>query len=168
MMRKNRTRFQTLLSRRKILQLLPIFGFATTSLILYPSRLQAQANQDKQNKEKAPWQKEMEQVLVDKKPTEARVSIDLPDLASHHNRIPFSVTIDMPITPHEYVSSLYVYATKHDPSLIAHVSLSSLSGQAKISSTLRLQQDQTLVALAKTNEGKFFIGRRQVKLIKQQ
>ncbi|MEM7621162.1 MAG: thiosulfate oxidation carrier protein SoxY [Pseudomonadota bacterium] len=104
----------------------------------------------------------MKKILAGQKTTQARVSIKLPDKASVGTRIPFTASVDLPITQESYITTLHVLGTKSPKALIAQFNLTALSGKAEISGTLHLNEPQDIIAIARTNDNQFFTGRRQV------
>lgn len=103
-------------------------------------------------------------IVGDKKPEEAKVAIDLPEIAENGNTVPYSVAIESPMTDADYVKAVHVLAPGNPGPTIASYHFSPLSGAAKVSSRMRLAKTQDIVAVAELSNGNLLIGKRTVKV----
>ncbi len=99
-------------------------------------------------------------MTADMKPVEGKVSIELPDIASHGNSVPVRILVDNPMTTESYIDNITLLSNRAVDPLLAEFELSPLNGKAEVSTYIKLDKDQEIMALAKTNNGKFFLGRR--------
>ncbi len=111
-----------------------------------------------------PWEKRLKQIVKDIKPIEGKVSIELPAVASHGNLVPILLSVVSPMTELDYIETVTLLSNRNKEPVLAEFNFSSFSGKAQCSTTLKLKENQEIMALAKTNEGKFYIGRRQVQI----
>jgi sulfur-oxidizing protein SoxY len=103
-------------------------------------------------------------VLGDAKPAEAKVNLDLPEIAENGNTVPFGISVESPMTDQDYVKAVHVVATGNPRPEVASFSLTPLSGKASISSRMRLGKTQDVIVVAEMSDGKFYTGKRTVKV----
>lgn len=100
----------------------------------------------------------------DSKPTEGRINLDLPEIAENGNTVPFAVAVESPMTDNDYVKAIHVVSTGNPRPEVASFLLTPLSGKAAVSSRMRLGQTQDIIVVAEMSDGKFFMGKRAVKV----
>lgn len=110
------------------------------------------------------WKEAMMAVVGDSKPAEGKVSLELPDIAENGNTVPFTVTVDSPMTDKDYVRAVHVFATGNPRPDVASFFFSPMSGKASATSRMRLGKTQDVVAVAEMSDGKFYMGKRNVKV----
>ncbi len=93
-----------------------------------------------------------------------KISIDLPEIAENGNTVPLQVTVESPMTDKDYISDILVVADGNPRPGIATFHLTPMSGKATASTRIRLQTTENIIVVAKTNDGKFFTDRKQVKV----
>jgi sulfur-oxidizing protein SoxY len=93
-----------------------------------------------------------------------KISIDLPEIAENGNTVPLSVVVESPMTDKDYISDILVVADGNPRPGIATFHLTPLSGKATAATRIRLQTTENIIVVAKTNDGKFFTDRKQVKV----
>ena len=96
--------------------------------------------------------------------TEGKVSLDLPEIAENGNTVPFTVSVDSPMTGSDYVKTLSVFATGNPNPDVATFHFSPQSGKASATSRMRLGKTQDIVAVAVLSNGKNYVGTRTVKV----
>jgi sulfur-oxidizing protein SoxY len=112
----------------------------------------------------ATWQEAMKKVIGDAKPAEGKVTVTLPEIAENGNTVPFSISVDSPMSDSDYVKSVHVFATGNPRPNVASFVFSPASGKAAVSSRMRLSKTQDVVAVAQMSDGKFFMAKRTVKV----
>lgn len=113
----------------------------------------------------AQWQVVLKNIVGDAKPIEGKIiTLDLPEIAENGNTVPFSISIESPMTETEFVKTVHVVATGNPQADIASFSFSSDSGKAVVSSRMRLAKSQEIIAVAELSDGKFVLGRKTVKV----
>ena len=135
-------------TRREVLAGAAVLG--TCSML--PSKLAAADDRTPQ------FEDAYKKLVGDRKPTETRVKLDMPDLAENGNMVPFSVAVESPMTGAEYVKSITILSTGNPQPVIATFTLSPASGRALISGRLRLARSQDVLAVAKLNTGEWVSG----------
>ena len=108
------------------------------------------------------WLDSYRKVIGDAKPIEGRITLELPPLAENGNTVPFSVSVESPMTDGDYVKAIHVFATANPVPAIATFHLTPQSGSAIVASRMRLAQTQDVIALAALSDGRFLIAKRSI------
>jgi len=131
-----------------------IAGFA---FLFGPSQVQAQ---DKA----AEFDAALKKIIGGAKPIEGRIVLDLPEIAENGNTVPFTLSVDSPMTEQEYVKTMHILATGNPQFDVASFQFTPASGKAMVAARMRLAGTQDVVAVAELNDGKFLVGKRTVKV----
>ena len=99
-----------------------------------------------------------------KKPVEGKVKLDLPEIAENGNTVPMTVAVDSPMTEQSYVSEVLVVGDGNPRAGMATFHFSPASGVAEANTRVRLAATQDITAVAKMNDGSFYMVRKQVKV----
>jgi sulfur-oxidizing protein SoxY len=100
----------------------------------------------------------------DKPAVEARVRLDLPEIAENGNSVPMTVSVESPMTEESYVSDILIVANGNPRGGIAAFHFSPASGIAEVNTRIRLAETQNVIAIAKMNDGSVFTTSKQVKV----
>jgi len=115
----------------------------------------------------APWMRSaradamrdaMSAVLQGATPREGRVKIELPPLVENGNTVPFSVSVESPMSARDHVRSIHVFNEKNPQPNIGDFFLGPRAGRAAVSTRIRLADTQTVVALAQMSDGSWWSG----------
>lgn len=112
----------------------------------------------------APWQIELRKILGEAKPVEGKIGFEVPDTAENGNTVPYSVTVDSPMTTANHVRAIHILSTANPLPMVASFKLSLDSGTASVSSRMRLIKSQDVICVVERSDGTFVIGRRPVKV----
>ncbi len=96
--------------------------------------------------------------------TPGKITIDLPEIAENGNTVPFSVTVDSPMTADDYVSDILVVAQANPRPRIVTFHLTPLCGRADVATRIRLAATQDVTVVAKTSKGQFITASKAVKV----
>ena len=99
-----------------------------------------------------------------KAPTEGKVKLDLPEIAENGNTVPMTVTVESPMTEASHVTDVLVVANENPRSGVVTFHFSPASGVAEANTRIRLAATQDVIAVAKMNDGTFFMASKQVKV----
>ena len=99
-----------------------------------------------------------------KTPTQGKVKLDLPEIAENGNTVPMTVTVESPMTEQSHVTDVLIVANENPRSGIATFHFSPASGVAEANTRIRLSATQDVIAVAKMNDGSFFMASKQVKV----
>ncbi|MGF1474108.1 MAG: SoxY-related AACIE arm protein [Geminicoccaceae bacterium] len=88
---------------------------------------------------------------------EGRVVLEIPPLAENGNSVPLTVSVpDSPMTAEDHVRSISVFAEHNPLPVVGRFFMGPRSGQAEISTRIRLADSQTLLAVAEMSDGSLF------------
>jgi len=110
------------------------------------------------------WEQAVRKVLGDAKPIEGKVLIDLPEIAENGNTVPFTVSVDSPMSETDYVKAVHIIATANPQPGVATLRFSRLSGKANVASRMRLAKTQDVIVIAELGDGRFLMNKRNVKV----
>jgi sulfur-oxidizing protein SoxY len=99
-----------------------------------------------------------------KQPAAGKVKLDLPEIAENGNTVPMAVSVDSPMTEQSHVTDVLVVADENPRAGVAMFHFSPASGVAEVSTRIRLGSTQNITAIAKMNDGSFFMATKQVKV----
>lgn len=153
----DRTSLRTLLNRRRFTGV-AVGAIAAVGFGLSMSRARGPAPAED-------WRVYLDRLLGGQEAVEDKVTLDLPEVAENGNLVPFTVAVDHPMGETDFVEVIHVIATDNDTAPVASFYLNALSGEARASSRMRLLRSQEIVALAQTNKGEAFIGRRRIEVV---
>jgi sulfur-oxidizing protein SoxY len=104
----------------------------------------------------ADMQAAIAKVVGDAKVNVGKVRIDIPPLVENGNTVPCSVTVDSPMTAADHVKAIHVFNEKNPQPNVISVKLGPRAGRASIATRIRLQDTQTIVAVAQVSDGSFW------------
>lgn len=106
----------------------------------------------------------LKKIMGEAKPTDGKVNLELPEIAENGNTVPFTLSVDSPMTETNYVKSMHIFASGNPQVDVASFTFTPESGKAAASSRMRLAKTQDVVALAELSDGKFLLSKRTVKV----
>ena len=95
---------------------------------------------------------------------EGRVKLDLPEIAENGNTVPMTVSVDSPMTEQSHVTDVLVVADGNPRSGVVTFHFSPASGIAEANTRIRLAATQNVIAVAKMNDGSFYMASKPVKV----
>jgi sulfur-oxidizing protein SoxY len=98
-----------------------------------------------------------------KTPVEARVRLDLPELAENGNTVSMSVTVDGAMTADSHVEEILVLAPNNPNARVVRFRFSAMS-VPEAATRIRLAESQSVIAVAKMSDGTFFSAAREIKV----
>jgi len=98
-----------------------------------------------------------------KEPVEARVKLELPELAENGNTVPLAVSLDGPMSPQSHVEEILVVAPANPNARVARFRFSPQS-LPEAATRIRLAESQSVIAVAKMSDGTFFSAARPIKV----
>jgi sulfur-oxidizing protein SoxY len=109
------------------------------------------------------WEHALKNLLGDAKPVEKAI-IELPEIAENGNTVPFTISVENPMTEADHVKALHIIATGNPQPGVATFRLTLLSGKAAVSGRMRLARTQDVIAIAELSGDRFLMSRRTVKV----
>ena len=112
----------------------------------------------------AGWEEAVKKLIGDAKPVEGRILLELPEIAENGNTVPFSFSVESPMTDKDYVKAVHVFSTGNPQPLVATFHFTPESGKASVASRMRLAKTQDILGIAELSDGKFIMAKRTVKV----
>jgi len=103
-------------------------------------------------------------LIGDKKPTEGKITLDLPQIAENGNTVPVGFSVDSPMTGDNYVKAVHLFADGNPAPEVASLFFTPMSGKAAASTRMRLAKTQNIVAVAEMSDGSTFTASQEVKV----
>ncbi|WP_374450151.1 thiosulfate oxidation carrier protein SoxY [Stella sp.] len=88
--------------------------------------------------------------------TRARVRLDLPLLVENGNAVAMTVAVDAPLAGPERVEAIHVFAEANPLPDVARFEFGPAAGRPMVSTRIRLATSQTVVAVARTADGRLW------------
>jgi sulfur-oxidizing protein SoxY len=82
-----------------------------------------------------------------------RIKLEIPRLAENGNIVPVAVSVDSPMTEHDYVNGIHLFAERNPLPRILEVELGPYNGRARIATRIRLAVSQQVLAVATMSDG---------------
>ena len=95
-------------------------------------------------------------VVGDEAIREGRVTLDIPPLSENGNAVPLTVSVESPMTETDFVKAIHVFNEKNPQPHVFDARLGPHNGKASISTRIKLNDSQKVVAIAETSKGEFF------------
>lgn len=125
--------------------------FVALSVLALPLRASAQANAHVSTTDPLVFS-----LTKGKAVTPGRVHLELPKLAENGHSVPMSVRVDSPMTAAEHVRAVHLISEKNPVREMASFWLGPGTGRAEVSSRIRLNGSQRMVAIAELSDGSFW------------
>lgn len=110
-------------------------------------------------------QEAIRRAIGDATPLEGKlIRLELPALAENGATVPFTITVDSPMTEENHVASIHIFAPKNPVVHVADFFFTPLSGRASVTSRMRLAESQEVVGVAVQSDGRAFLARKFVKV----
>ena len=93
-----------------------------------------------------------------------RVRLELPTLADSGFSVPMTVSVQSPMTDGEHVKTILVVADKNPQRDVCWFYLGPRAGRAEVSSRIRLNGTQRVVAIAQLSDGSFWSDARDIEV----
>jgi sulfur-oxidizing protein SoxY len=90
--------------------------------------------------------------------TQGRVKMDIPALVENGNSVPLVITVDSPMTDEDFVKQIAVFNERNPQPNIGTFHLGPHAGRAFVSTRIRLGDSQTIIAVARLNDGTLWSG----------
>ena len=94
----------------------------------------------------------------------AKITIKSPEIAENGAIVPYTVTVDSPMTDADYVKHIHVFAEGNPTPEVISFNLSPANGKAEVSSRMRLAKTQNVVVAAVMSDGSVHTNKKEVKV----
>ncbi|WP_376095939.1 thiosulfate oxidation carrier protein SoxY [Roseomonas sp. CCTCC AB2023176] len=82
------------------------------------------------------------------------MTLRVPAVAENGGQVPLTVLVDGPQTAADHVTAIHVFATRNPTPGVASFRLTPHLARAEVQTRIRLAEDQRIVVLAVTNDGR--------------
>jgi sulfur-oxidizing protein SoxY len=89
-------------------------------------------------------------------PRAGKVTLDIPPIVENGNTVPTTVSVESPMTAHDYVRAIHVFNEKNPQPHVFSAWLSPGNGRAAVGTRIKLADSQKIVAVAETSTGEFW------------
>ena len=97
-------------------------------------------------------------------PQPGRVKLEIPRLADNGHSVPVDVAVTSPMTAADHVTSLTLLSTRNPRPVMARFHFGPHSGRAEVSTRLRLNGTQRVVAIAQMSDGSLWSAETEVEV----
>lgn len=96
----------------------------------------------------------MREAVGDASITDGGLTLRVPATAENGGQVPLTVIVEGPQTEADHVTAIHVFATRNPTPGVASFRLTPLLARAEVGTRVRLAEDQRVVVLAVTNDGR--------------
>lgn len=100
----------------------------------------------------------------DAAPQEGGIALRVPAVAENGGQVPVTVVVESPQTAANHVTAIHLFATRNPTPGIATFRLTPHLARAEVQTRIRLAEDQRVVALAQTSDGRVLRAAAEVKV----
>ena len=93
-----------------------------------------------------------------------RVTVNTPRLADNGHSVPLAVSVASPMTATDYVRSITLLSERNPRPVMATYHLGPRAGRAEISTRVRLNGSQRVLAVAQLSDGSYWSGSAEVEV----
>jgi sulfur-oxidizing protein SoxY len=105
-------------------------------------------------------------LIGDARPQTSGLVLDLPMLSEDGSSVPLTVTLrnDVPLSDASFIRSLHLFAARNPSPEIASFELAPAMGRVQISTRVRLNETQHVIAVARLSQGAVLVAEREVRI----
>ncbi|MCH8551216.1 MAG: thiosulfate oxidation carrier complex protein SoxZ [Natronospirillum sp.] len=104
------------------------------------------------------------EAVGDATPQLGQLRMQMPSVSEDGSAVPLEISIDHPMTDGDYIESIRVFATANPNPEVVDFYLTPLMGRAEVSSRVRVNESQTLYAVAHSSSGDVFVASSDVRV----
>ena len=97
------------------------------------------------------WEEAVQAVLGTAKPTEVKMLLEMPEIAENGNTVPFTVSLDNPMTDTDYVKAIHVFNEKNPQPNVIDAYFGPRAAKASFELAQKQQKIGTISAVALLN-----------------
>lgn len=96
--------------------------------------------------------------------TAARVTVDTPRLADNGHSVPLRIRVESPMTAADHVRRITLLSERNPRPVIATFHLGPRAGRAEVTTRVRLNGSQRVLAVAQLSDGSYWSGSAEVEV----
>ncbi|MFQ3788061.1 thiosulfate oxidation carrier complex protein SoxZ [Halomonas sp. A29] len=143
------------ISRRRLLRDLIVAGAGFSLAVLAMPALASEA-----------WQRleVAQRLLGDSEPHTRGLTLDLPHVSEDGSAVPLTVSFDAELEEGDYIERIDLFADANPSPEIATFRLTPLNGKPEVSTRVRLNETQEVIAIATSHQGERYVASREVRI----
>jgi len=110
------------------------------------------------------WRATMHAILGKAEPIEDRVKFEAPFIVRSGSPFSIQISVASPMNAANYVLAVHVLATRDWEPRVASFYFTPRSGKALVSTRIRLNKSEKLIAIAQMSDGTWYVGQHVVKI----
>lgn len=103
-------------------------------------------------------------LLGGRTPSTQGLALELPFVSEDGSAVPLTVRADSPMTAADHIQSIHVFATRNPNPEIAEFRFTPLAGRAQVTTRVRLNESQTVIAIARTSRDELRAAARDIRI----
>lgn len=103
-------------------------------------------------------------LLGGRTPSSQGIVLELPLVSEDGSSVPLTVRADSPMTAADHVQSIHLFATRNPNPEIAEFRFTPLAGRAQVATRVRLNESQTVIAIARTSRDEVRAVAREIRI----
>ena len=103
-------------------------------------------------------------IIGDAKPVTEGLTLELPLVSEDGSSVALTVRADSPMTDDSYIQSIHLFAARNPSPEIAAFEFSPRAGLAQVATRVRLNESQTVIAVARTNKNVVHVAARDIRI----
>ncbi len=104
------------------------------------------------------------EAVGDATPRLGELQLQMPSVSEDGSAVPLELSIDHPMQDDHYIESIRVIATANPNPEVVDFYLTPMLGRAEVSSRVRVNESQTLFAVARSSSGEVFVASAEVRV----
>jgi len=94
-----------------------------------------------------------------------KVTLNLPYIAENGATVPFTVSVESPMTEADHVKTITVVSEENPSPQVVEITLGPAAGKAEVQLRIRLASSQRVVAVAEMSDGSLWMGARELEVM---
>lgn len=113
-----------------------------------------------------PWQRleAAQRLLGDSEPQTQGLALDLPHVSEDGSAVPLTVSFDGQLAENDFIERVDLFANANPSPQVATFHFTELTAKPEISTRVRLNETQNVIAIATSHQGKRFVASREVRI----
>ena len=95
----------------------------------------------------------MDSIGTTKVPVSSKITLHAPTIAQNGGSVPITVSADYPMTPQDYIQTVYLFVDHNPDPLAGEFHFTPASGQAYFQGRIKMKKTDHVRVIAKTNKG---------------
>lgn len=104
------------------------------------------------------------EAVGDATPNTEGLNLELPLVSEDGSAVPMTVSIDSPMSTDDYIESIQVFAEGNPNDEVVDFILTPLVGRAEVASRIRVNESQTIWAVARSSQGEVWVASHDIRV----